>query len=141
MRRLWFVPLAVAAIGCANTVEPLSLAATDANVAGTYGLNLAGGQTLPLLAGQTTTQEVDLVADTLAIATDNTWTETSYYILVAFTDGSQTTSQTVSSGSYAIANNQINFTTLVGGTATFAGSVSGSTLSLLYNNARYVYGK
>jgi hypothetical protein len=139
MRRLLLVTLAVAAAGCMSSSEPLSLSTTDANVVGRFGLSLAGGQPLPLLAGTTATQEVDLVADTLAIASDNTWIETSFYNLVAFTDGSTTTSQTVSSGTYAIANGQINFTMLVGGTTTFAGSVTGTTLSLLYNNARYIY--
>ena len=96
---------------------------------------------MPLLAGSTTTQEIDLVADTMAIAKDNTWAETSYYNLTAFADGTMTTAQTVASGTYAVSGGQINFTMLVGGNATFAGSVTGTTLSLVYNNARYIYGR
>jgi hypothetical protein len=141
MRRLLLLTLAVVAIGCSSSSEPLTLGTTDANIVGNFGLNLAAGQLLPVVAGYTATQEVDLVADTMSIATDNTWIETSYFVLVAVADGSQTTSQTASSGSYAIANGQIDFTMLVGGNATFTGSVTGSTLSLLYNNTRYIYGR
>lgn len=144
MRRLWLcalIPLIVAVDGCTQSLEPLTLSAGDTTVAGLYGLTDAGGQSLPILAGVTATQQVDLVADTMSIVNDNTWKETSYYVLTAFADGTTSNAQTVSSGTYALAGGKITFTMLVGGTVTFTGSVSGTSLSLLYNNAIYFYSR
>ncbi|HEX3867329.1 MAG TPA: hypothetical protein VHV78_11285 [Gemmatimonadaceae bacterium] len=140
MRRLSLLLIAVGATACLSTSEPaVTLSPTDLDVGGSFALQLSAGSSLPLLAGFTATQEVDLIADTLVITEPSSWTETSYYVLTNLADGTQTTSQTLSSGTYAIANAAINFTMLVGGSSTFTGSVTGNTLSVLYSGSSYLY--
>ncbi len=132
----------VAVAGCmSGHDDTLTLPTTDLNVTGSFALVLAGGSSLPLLAGYTTTQEVDLVADTLVISSPNTWVETSYYVLTSEADLSTSTAQTAASGTYSIANGQIAFVMLVGGTSTFSGAVSGNALSVVYNGSSYLYSK
>jgi hypothetical protein len=146
MRRLSILLLAVAALACGggDTAPPetiLTLPATDANVVGNFHLVTANGSILPIVAVVTATQQASLTSDTLSLATDNTWIETSIFQLTSLIDGTISAAQSVSSGTYLIANNQINFTTTVGGTNTFAGSVNGSTLFLLFNNKPFTYSR
>ncbi|MDB4878060.1 MAG: hypothetical protein JWM41_4506 [Gemmatimonadetes bacterium] len=145
MRRLPLILLAVAALGCGGSTTPpealLTLPATDANVVGTFHLVTANGASLPIVAVNSATQQANLTADTLVIVADNTWVETSIFNITSLIDGTQGTARSVSSGTYLIANSQINFTTTAGGTNAFAGSVTGNTLSLVFNNKPFVYSR
>ena len=69
------------------------------------------------------------MSDAIVIAADNTWNETTNYHVFALSDGDASDhADSVVSGTYTIANGEINFTMTAGGTATFIGSVTGNTL-------------
>ena len=141
MRRLSYLAAILALLGCGHDSEEPTLAPTDANVAGSYALSTANGRLLPIIVSLTADAEWDLSADNFVISTDNTWTDTTTYAVKSFTAGTVTTQQTGATGTYAIANGQINFTMITGGTATFSGSVTGNTLSLLFNGGHFVYSR
>jgi hypothetical protein len=139
MRRLPMLVALVALFGCAESPPAFTLGPTDANVVGSFALAYSNGQPLPILARLTSVEEWDMTSDQLVIAADNTWNETSNYKVTSFLTGGVSAQQTGSSGTYSIANNQINFVITVGGTGGFNGSVSGNTLTLLYNGGRFLY--
>jgi hypothetical protein len=89
----------------------------------------------------TTTEVWSLTADKLMLQANNTWVDSIAYSVVNRFDQSTTGRGSVTSGTWAIANGQINFTMTSGGTSTFAGAVVGSTLQVNYNGARYVYSR
>jgi hypothetical protein len=141
MRRLSYLAVILALLGCEqNSAEP-TLAPTDANVVGSYALSTANGRLLPIVVSLTADEEWDLSADRFVISADNTWTDTTTYAVKSFASGSVTARQTGATGTYAIANGQINFIMTTGGTATFPGSVTGNTLSLLFNGGHFVYSR
>src|SRR5690242_4053940 len=139
MRRLPLLLLAAGLLGCQAAADEFVLGPTDPNVSRTFALTTLNGGPLPVVARLSTTERWDLSADTLRISGDSTWTETSFYNVTALTDGSITQTQSIASGVYAIADKQINFTMKVGGTATFIGAVQGGTLTLVFNDAHFVY--
>jgi hypothetical protein len=145
MRRLPLVLLAAAAIACGgsdSTTGPvITLAPTDANVVGSFHLVAANGTLLPIVAVSSATQLATLTADTLALASDNTWTEVSVFNVLSLVDNTQGPVRTLSGGTYAIGSSRINFVTTQGGTSTFIGSVINNTLSLSFNGNLFVYNR
>ncbi|HEY4303260.1 MAG TPA: hypothetical protein VGM82_02235 [Gemmatimonadaceae bacterium] len=139
MRRLILPLLAVLAIAACSSDHSLNLDPTDANVTGSFNLTFAAGQTLPYQAFSTTTELFDIASDKIVISADNTWVDTTNYVVFELVDGSQSTQTTVSAGTYQVATSQINFVTTTGGTAAFTGSVTGNTLSVLFNGSKFVY--
>jgi len=139
MRRLALLLLGGSLLGCQAESDTFELGPTDPDVSGTFALTTINGGLLPVVARLTSTEEWDLSADTLRISTDSTWTETSFYQVTALSDGTTTTSQSIASGVYAVADKQINFTMRVGGTASFIGAVQGGTLTLVFNDTHFVY--
>jgi hypothetical protein len=108
-------------------------------VVGTFALTLSNGRPLPVVARLTNDEEWDITSDQFVIAADNTWNETTNYRVTSFSSGTASTQSTSSSGTYTIANGQINFVMAVGGTATFTGSVSGKSLTILYAGGQFFY--
>jgi len=139
MRRFVLLLMVSSLTACQAVADDFVLGPTDANVSGTFALTTINGGVLPVVARVTNTDRWDLVADTLRISGDSTWTETSFYTVNSLADGSITTSQSIASGVYAIADKQINFTMRVGGTATFIGAVQANVLTLVFNDAHFVY--
>jgi hypothetical protein len=141
VRRLALLLAFVVAAGCSDSVTDPVLNPTDANIAGTYNLATANGHLLPIVARLTADDEWDITSDQIVIAADSTWTETTNYRITTFGTGVVSTQAGISSGTYSIANRQINFIMTVGGTATFTGSVTGNNLSLLFNGGQFSYTK
>lgn len=143
MRRFPLVLLVAAAVGCgaAAAGADLTLAPTDANVTGTFNLQTSNGQLLPVNFTLNQVQVWSLVADQIILSADNTWAETSTFVVTDVTTSVTTNTQSVVSGTYSIASGQINFIMTVGGTTNFTGSVTGNTLSLVLNGGRYVYSR
>jgi hypothetical protein len=143
MRRIavLLVPMLVAA--CLSTADTsLSLDPTDANVAGSFALSTINGSGLPVIASVTTTQEFDLTSDTVSIASDGTWIETSVYSVTLLADNTKSTLVTTIGGAYTIANQQINFVqTSGGGSVAFAGSVRGNRLTILFGGSQFLYNR
>ena len=139
MRRFVLLLMVSSLTACQAAADDFVLGPTDTNVSGTFALTTINGGVLPVVARVTNTDRWDLVADTLRISGDSTWTETSFYTVNSLADGSITTSQSIASGVYAIADKQINFTMRVGGTATFIGAVQTNVLTLVFNDAHFVY--
>jgi hypothetical protein len=142
MRRVPLVLLVTAGlIGCQSTGDEFILGPTDTNVSGTFALKDINGGLLPVVARQTTTEQWDLTADTMVVAGDSTWAETSRYAVTVFADGVTRQEQTRATGIYRITNAQIAFTMLAGGTAKFTGAVQGNTLTVVFNDAQYKYSR
>jgi hypothetical protein len=145
MRALFCVVLAAAvASACGSSTEPVgdvSLAPTSTDVAGSYNLISANGTAPPFAAFATSTQNWTLVADTISITPPNAWAEATKYSVTSLLDNSTSTQFTIVSGTYAIANGQILFTMTQGGTFQFPGSVTGSTLTIIFTGKRFIYTK
>ena len=139
MRRLSLLLSALVVLGCGSDSEPLTLAPTDANVVGSYTLTSSNGHAVPFPILLTADEEWDISSDQFVIAADNTWMETTNYRITTLASGAQRTSSTQASGTYAIASGQINFAMIVGGNTPFTGSVTGNTLSLLFNGGHFLY--
>jgi hypothetical protein len=139
MRRSVLLLMVASITACQTATDDFVLGPTDANVSGTFALTTINGGVLPVVARVTNTDRWDLVADTLRISGDSTWAETSSYTVNSLADGSITTSQSIASGVYVIADKEINFTMRVGGTATFIGTVQTNVLTLVFNDAHFVY--
>jgi len=139
MRRIVLAVSLVALAGCAGDTPPFTLGPTDANVVGTFSLTNSNGRLLPIVARLTTEEEWDMTSDQLIIRADLTWSETSNYKVTTFQTGGISAQQTSSSGTYAIADNKINFVMTNGGTATYTGSVGGNTLTMIYNGGHFIY--
>ena len=135
------VPILVGA--CLSTDDPsLSLNPTDANVAGSFALSTINGGLLPVIATVTATQEFDLASDTVAIASNGTWTEISVYTVTLLADGTKSTTVTNIGGTYTIAQQQINFVqTSGGGSVSFAGSVKANVLTILFGGSQFLYNR
>jgi hypothetical protein len=131
----------VALLGCGSDANEFMLAPTDANVVGTFNLTVSNGRVLPIIARLTVDEEWDMTSDQLVISANNTWTETSNYKVTTFQTGALSMQQTMSSGTYSIADSKINFVMTVGGTGTFIGSVTGNTLALVYNGGHFFYSR
>jgi hypothetical protein len=141
MRRLSLLLSALVLLGCGGSdSEPLGLGPTDTNVAGSYALTSSNGRPLPVVAFVTSDEEWDMTSDTFVIAGDNTWNETTNYLVTSLSTGSTRTTSSQSVGTYSIANAQINFT-ITQGKQTFSGSVTGSYLSVLFNGGHFIYQK
>lgn len=143
MRRVPLLLLPVLAAACLSTTDnTLQLDPTDTNVTGSFALTSINGTALPVIASVTTTQEFDLASDTVSIASDGTWTETSIYTVTQLANSTTSTTSTVISGTYTIANQQINFVqTGSSGTLTFAGSVKGTRLTIVFGGSQFLYAK
>ena len=141
MRRLPLLLFALVALGCGDSGADVSLAPTDANVTGTFNLQSSDGVGLPLLAGYTSDgqTEIDMSADQIIIAADNTWAEVTSSRFTSLVDLTSSSQATNSAGTYDISNNKINFVMTSGGTEKFSGSVIGNTLQVAYNGSRLVY--
>ncbi|MGH7620308.1 MAG: hypothetical protein ACREPM_24085, partial [Gemmatimonadaceae bacterium] len=142
MRALCCLVLTAVVIACGSSTEPtgdISLDPTSTDVAGGYNLIAANGTAPPFPAFETQTADWTLTSDSVVIAPPNAWIESTAYLVTSLLDGSTSTEYSVVSGSYVIANAAINFTMLQGGTATFTGSVTGNTLTLIYSGKRFVY--
>jgi len=142
MRRLWIVAIAACVFGCRSGTEvDTGLVATSTDVVGAFNLLAANGQAPPFTAFVTQTEQWTLVADTLSIAADNSWNERTSYVVLALSDGSTTSRASSVSGTYSIANGQINFVETAGGTDAFPGSVTGNVLTLVFNGKRFLYSR
>ncbi|HEY2164079.1 MAG TPA: hypothetical protein VGH04_08820 [Gemmatimonadaceae bacterium] len=127
---------------CLSTDSALSLDPTDANVAGAFALSSINGGPLPVVASVTATQEFDLASDTVAIGSDGTWTEISVYTVILLADGTSSKTVTNIGGTYAIAQQQINFVqSSGGGSVAFAGSVKGNVLTILFGGSQFLYNR
>jgi len=129
----------VALFGCGGDTSEFVLGPTDANVIGAFNLTNSNGNVLPIVARLTPDEEWDMTSDQLVISANNTWTETSNYKVTTYQTGAISTQQTVSSGTYTVADSKINFVMTVGGNGTFVGSVTGNTLALVYNGGHFFY--
>jgi hypothetical protein len=143
MRRIALLLVPVLLAACLDTSnDSLQLGPTDANVSGAFSLAAINGQGLPVIASVTSTQEFDLASDTVSMTTDGNWTETSVYVVTALADNSVSSLVTVIGGTYTISNQQINFVqTTGGGSVTFAGSVTGNRLTIVYGNSQFLYNR
>ena len=142
MRRLSLLLSALVVLGCSSdSSERLTLPLTDANVVGTYSLTSSNGRSLPFIVLLTADEEWDITSDQFVIAGDNTWSETTNYLITSAATGGTRTSSTQAAGTYAISNGQINFAMTAGGNTPFTGSVTGTILSLLFNGGHFLYSK
>jgi hypothetical protein len=140
MSRRPLVWLFAALIGCSNSHEAnLTLPVTSPDVIGTFALTSSDGVAPPFTAFTTATEQWRLQSDAIVIAPDGTWSETTNYLVFTLSDGSSANRQTVVSGSYVIANGQINFTMTAGGSGDFIGSVSGNALIVVFRGKRFAY--
>lgn len=127
---------------CLSSDSSLSLDPTDANVAGSFALSTINGGPLPVIASVTTTQEFDLASDTLAITSNGTFSEVSVYTVTLLADGTKSTMVGTIGGTYTIAQQQINFVqTSGGGSVSFAGSVKGNVLTVLFGGSQFLYNR
>jgi hypothetical protein len=145
MRRLFFVsaaPMLLFALACGDSGD-FSLAPTDANVSGTFALVSADGKKLPIDAGETLdgTAEIYQTADEFEIGGDGQWTETTTIALQSLIDGTEQSTTSVSTGTYTISHDQIDFVRTLNGAVNFSGSVSGATLTIVYNGSRLTYAR
>jgi hypothetical protein len=131
--------VSLAVLSSCGGEREFTLGPTDANVVGTFALTYSNGRILPLVARITADEEWDMTSDQLIIRADLTWSETSTYRVTAFVTGGVATQQTGSSGTYSIVDSKINFVMTVGGTAMYTGSVSGNTLTMVYNGGHFIY--
>lgn len=142
MRRLAVaVALCATIVGCNQSHDTVGLSPTDANVAGTFSLVLANGQPLPLLVSLTSSEERDLVGDQFVIDAAGTWNETTSFKITDLQSGAERDTAGTTLGTYTIANGQINFVITTTPTGTFTGSVTGSTLIVLYSGSRFAYSR
>ena len=142
MRRIALLLSALVVLGCSSdNSDELTLPLTDADVAGTYSLTSSNGRSLPFTVLLTADEQWIITSDQFVIASDNTWSETTNYLITALSTGGTRTSATQASGGYAISKGQINFTMTTGGTTPFTGSVTGNVLSLLFNGGHFLYSK
>ena len=144
MRRLFVLCGAIGLMACNHVDDPginFTLPPTDANVAGTFVLQSANGQIPPYTAIDNAVEIWTLVDDRIVIQNDQTWADTTDYVVQEQADGTTGPITTASSGTYAISNGQINFTMTVGGTSTFAGSVVNDSLSVLFQGKLYRYAR
>ena len=143
MRRAALLLSALVVLGCSsdNNNNDLTLPLTDANVVGTYSLTSSNGRSLPFTVLLTADEQWVITSDQFVIAADNTWSETTNYLITALSTGGTRTSSTQASGGYAISSGQINFTMTAGGSTPFTGSVTGNVLSLLFNGGHFLYSK
>jgi hypothetical protein len=140
MRRLTLLIAALVVAACTtNETTEMTLPQTDANIVGSFDLTSANGKELPYQAVVTTSEVWTLTADKIVIQPNNTWVDTTSYSVLNRLDQSTAGRGSVTSGTYAVANGQINFTMTSGGSATFVGAVTGATLQVNFNGARYVY--
>jgi len=131
--------LAIVAACQGSNSEPFQLGPTDANVTGRFSLAAINSNPLPVPALQTTTEEWALTSDTLSIADNGQWTETTVYLVTQISDGSTSTRTSSIAGTYTIVNQRISFLQTSGGSATFTGSVQGNTLTLLFQSSHFLY--
>ncbi len=138
---LLVVPVLLSACLSSND-SSFQLDPTDTNVAGAFSLVTINGGPLPVVASVTTTQEFDLTSDTVTVTATGNWTETSVYNVSSLTDNSMSTLVTTIGGTYTIANQQINFVQTTGsGAATFAGSVHGNALTIVFGGTEFLYNR
>jgi hypothetical protein len=131
--------LAIVAACQGSSSEPFQLGPSDANVTGRFSLAAINSNPLPVPALQTTTEEWALTSDTLSLADNGQWTETTVYLVTQVADGSTATRTSSIAGTYTIVNQRISFMQTTGGSATFTGSVQGNTLTLLFQGSHFTY--
>lgn len=142
MRRVALLVSALVVLGCSSdNSDPLTLPVTDTDVVGNYALTSSNGRSLPYTVLLTADEQWVITSDQFVIAADNTWSETTNYLVTALSTGGTRTSSTQASGAYAVSSGQINFTMTMGGTTPFTGSVTGNILSLLFNGGHFLYSK
>ncbi len=139
LRWAWCAGLAIIAACQGSNSEPFQLGPTDANVAGRFSLAAINSNPLPVPALQTTTEVWALTSDTLSIADNGQWTETTVYLVTQNSDGSTSTRTSSIAGTYTIVDQRISFLQTSGGTSTFTGSVQGNNLTLLYQGSHFLY--
>src|SRR5689334_10768866 len=122
MRRIVPLVAAMTLVGCINTIDTsVSLPNTETDVAGRFALTSANGQALPIVAQTTPLAQVSLVGDTMVITAAGGWTETATYHVDSLASVGSSTQTGVTTGTWTIANQQINFITTGGGSASFNG--------------------
>ena len=132
----------VALAACNNDNSPqFTLPTTDADVAGTFNLTSANGRALPYTAAVNGNQQLDVTADEIVIAANNTWVDTTHYVLTDLLSGTAAPDSGASAGTYTIANGQIQFVMTMGGTSIFSGAVTGSKLTVLFNGQPFIYSR
>ena len=135
----WLAGVAILAACQGSSSEPFQLGPTDANVTGRFSLAAINSSPLPVPALQTTTEDWALTSDTLALADNGQWTETTVYLVTQVADGATSTRTSTIAGTYSIVAQKINFLQTTGGSATFTGSVQGNTLTVLYQGSHFMY--
>jgi hypothetical protein len=139
MRRLLTLCGAIALAACNNIDSPdFTLPTTDANVTGTFVLASANGNVPPYVVVSNTSGTETLLDDRIVLRDDLTWADTTNY-RIDLASGQSNVGATATGGSYNIANGHINFTMITGGTATFAGAVVGSTLTVNFQGRPFIY--
>ncbi|HVX38781.1 MAG TPA: hypothetical protein VHB25_04330 [Gemmatimonadaceae bacterium] len=142
MHRVVLAATAVMLAACIDTASTSApLPPTETDIAGQFTLTSANGQALPIFAQSTPAARWTLVADTLVIAASGSWDETATYEIDSLASTGTSTQQGVTTGTWTISNQQINFTTTNGGSATFAGALSKGTLTIVFNDGQFVYTK
>jgi len=141
MRRLLLAVLVLAIAACDRSVAPLTLAPTDAAVAGSYGLTLVNGRALPFVAFNTNTDQWNLTSDRIVMSSDGAWAETTNYDVISLSTSAVSQQHTQTSGTYVVGTSVITFTRVAGGALTFTGSVTGNILSLLFNGGQFTYSR
>ena len=141
MRRLALLLAVLAASACGNTgdTSSLDLPETETNVTGTFNLSLANGRTVPFDAIVTSAETWTLTADKIVLSADNTWVDSTNYVIYNNTFGSSTPHATATAGTWAIESGAINFVMTSGGNVSFVGSVVANNLAVNFNGVRYVY--
>src|SRR5262249_11933140 len=114
---------------------------TDTNVAGSFSLVAANGQPLPIVAALTTTEQWNLAGDKLVLDAAGTWGGTTTYTVLTLASGATRDTVANTIGTYVVANGQINFTITTPPGGAFTGSVTGKTLTLLYNGGTFSYSR
>ena len=84
MRRIALLLSALVVLGCSSdNSDELTLPLTDADVAGTYSLTSSNGRSLPFTVLLTADEQWIITSDQFVIASDNTWSETTNYLITA----------------------------------------------------------
>ena len=130
MRKLFVVAALALAAACGDSTSPSS-------VSGTYNLQTVNGAALPYVF-QADNPKRELISEQLVLSANGTFTFNDV-IRTTPTGGAPTTMPTTDSGTFTLTGNSIVFT--FGGTSSIAGSVSGSTLTIIDTGVTAVYSK
>ena len=131
---------AVACLKAPTDTSLQTLPTTETDIAGSFNLVAVNSQALPITTQVTPDTALQVQAERIVIAANNTWADTSTVNFIDLTTGDTTAhSSIVSAGSAQITGGTIQFVTTIGSGATFVGSVRSDTLYVVFGGARSVY--